>query len=856
MGAVKKTLLQKANEAFKEKRYEQAYDLYMLAIQGSPHLENVVKFNLNMIKSKFGDYREGKPLNIVVINTNYKTKNLHITRAIYSAIKRHENVGVFVYSSYLTVVDECRQVKPDILLCIDGQRINRTIISNASRFSKSTVLWTFDDPYTTRDSLRSQDLFDIVFSNDDASVSLYGVAAYHLPLAAHLNDDFYINLNNSCEKKYDIFFCGTAWPNRVSTLNKLIEARPNLRYKISMPYNQFVPDEPLRNLPASSYIHSLNFSDFIITCKLSKIVLGLHRVFGENPNLQSSTTPGPRVFEVASTGAFQISDKDSGVEKFFDQETEIPTYSDFDELVSQVDYFLNSENVRNNYAKKCMDKVLEKHTYKNRLNDIFSKVKDNKFMAGVALNSLDFNKPKLLYCVHNTINSSSFGGLEIHQDVLSKNIKDRYEVLFLYSIKSPDNTGRRFILTDSEYRELESCKGNYNDYNSYLSDRSVEKWFSVVLKEFNISAVHFFHFINTVPSLCYIAQSQGVPYIVSVHDFFVGCRSFNLINHRDTYCGAEIETSKCDTCLSMKYGIKEGSQTIRRSFYREVLERSACIIYMSPSTKKIVESFYPGLKYHNYSRVHGAPLPMYSPEHYRPSVSKEVKSHNLRVVIPGNLALHKGGIYLIEAVRKMKDENIDFYFWGNMDANIERMLKEVIPDNVFFNGKYKQGGLPYHEYDVSLHLSIWPETYCQTLSEVWAARVVPICTAIGAFSDRVIDGENGVLVDYKKPESLAFALRDFSRNRNKIDLIRSNISDRLFISQSQHAAMYSEAYSHVLESYHFISSKPGFNEDDKDIEGYGLSEIQVLMRGVSWHNESRTHQEDVLIIPNDSNSSR
>lgn len=47
--------------------------------------------------------------------------------------------------------------------------------------------------------------------------------------------------------------------------------------------------------------------------------------------------------------------------------------------------------------------------------------------------------------------------------------------------------------------------------------------------------------------------------------------------------------------------------------------------------------------------------------------------------------------------------------------------------------------------DLALFLSVWPETYSFTLSEVWQAGIVPVATNLGAFQTRIEHGVTGFL---------------------------------------------------------------------------------------------------------------
>lgn len=374
-----------ANNLFRQKKYQQARDIYLELLKKYPELKNVIDFNLRECEKRclqILDKERNSPkegLCIILINTNYQTKNLHITRAIYNALVRHQRVDKVIFADYSSVVNDCRTHGADILLAIDGQKIIPEILYKASRYSKKSVLWTFDDPYTSRDSLAFQGMFDVIFSNDLASAKLYTSKSAHLPLASPLMGDFYMS-NNDTERDdffYDIFFCGTAWPNRIDDLNQLIASRPNLRYKFCMPFNKHLPKKKLTGFPVTSYIFPANFMDVIRVARRSKIVLGLHRSFGENKDMASSNSPGPRVFEIAGMGAFQIVDSICGAGLYYQNHKEIVLYDGFDDLLYQLDCYLQNTTKRKEIAKNAFEKTMTSHTYSNRLDYMFSIIDSN-----------------------------------------------------------------------------------------------------------------------------------------------------------------------------------------------------------------------------------------------------------------------------------------------------------------------------------------------------------------------------------------------------------------------------------------------------------------------------------------------
>ena len=174
----------------------------------------------------------------------------------------------------------------------------------------ASALWVSEDPYDLELNVRNAKLFGHVFTNDSASVDCYGGRALHLPFAA--NPRFHeLPIPDACADArhylYDVLFIGTAWPNRVRFFKKLLKRLPGLKFKLALPANSHLP-RPDLDLPASVYSWRAANSEVSRFANRSRIVLALHRDFAVGGNPAAAATPGPRLFETALAGGFQLVD--------------------------------------------------------------------------------------------------------------------------------------------------------------------------------------------------------------------------------------------------------------------------------------------------------------------------------------------------------------------------------------------------------------------------------------------------------------------------------------------------------------------------------------------------------------------
>ncbi|KAF0811423.1 hypothetical protein IGB42_04122 [Andreprevotia sp. IGB-42] len=129
-----------------------------------------------------------------------------------------------------------------------------------------------------------------------------------------------------------------------------------------------------------------------------------------------------------------------------------------------------------------------------------------------------------------------------------------------------------------------------------------------------------------------------------------------------------------------------------------------------------------------------------------PVPAAHVAGGKLKLVVLGALTEHKG-LKLFEALLPQITAHAEVILLGCGESGAQFANKRgitVIP-------RYKRQALPALlaelAPDAGLLMSIWPETFSYTLSELMCAGIPPIAPAHGAYPERVIDGSNGFLCE-------------------------------------------------------------------------------------------------------------
>lgn len=145
----------------------------------------------------------------------------------------------------------------------------------------------------------------------------------------------------------------------------------------------------------------------------------------------------------------------------------------------------------------------------------------------------------------------------------------------------------------------------------------------------------------------------------------------------------------------------------------------------------------------------------------------------LRLLIPGRLSKHKG-LELLKAALPQLRSMARITLLG-CDRDGMQLLGE---NNVDIIANYDHEALPEliqrYQPDAALLLSVVPETFSYTLSEMWSLGVVPIATELGSFAERISDFETGILIP-PQAEELVQAVRQLYAEPEILNELRAHI---------------------------------------------------------------------------------
>lgn len=352
-------------------------------------------------------------------------------------------------------------------------------------------------------------------------------------------------------------------------------------------------------------------------------------------------------------------------------------------------------------------------------------------------------KPRILYVI-----STHTGGTPKTNQDLMQALGDDIES-FVLDCNSEQLTLQYFV--DDVYTNLAvhtltepitAFPHTSEEYNQLVAE-----W----LLHWSIDLVHIRHLAWHGLGLIATAKILGIAVIKSFHDFYALCPSLKLLDNHNQFCAARCTpgTGKCQIELWPEQSLQElkHRKVIDwRKAFGESLIKCDAFITTNQLTKDIFLEHYPALDNKPFHIIpHGRNFSQLQNLACAPQ-----DGERLRILSPGNMVIAKGLLLLEELANRRPD--IEIHILGQVPANIQ------LPENIIVHGSYPRDQFHHRVAQIRPHcgavLSIWPETWCHTLTELWAAGIPVVGVNMGAVGERINAHNGGWVIEKPCVEAL------------------------------------------------------------------------------------------------------
>ena len=267
-----------------------------------------------------------------------------------------------------------------------------------------------------------------------------------------------------------------------------------------------------------------------------------------------------------------------------------------------------------------------------------------------------------------------------------------------------------------------------------------------ILHDHAIEAVHLRHLAWHGLGLVDVAKSYGLPVLHSFHDFYTLCPTVKLLDEVGEFCGGTCTAGPgpCRVALWPEGSLpdlKHGFVRDWRARFSAVLERCDGFVTTSPTTRAVIERNLPWIAARPFDVVpHGRDIVAEGPA-APAGRTPPAPGETLRVLVLGNINAAKGNLVYRAMAPHAAALGLEFHALGNWQGD------PIDAPGFVHHGPYRRDDLGRWIAELRPHcgmiLSIWPETYCHTLTECWSFGLPVFGFDTGAVGERMAASGGG-----------------------------------------------------------------------------------------------------------------
>jgi len=328
------------------------------------------------------------------------------------------------------------------------------------------------------------------------------------------------------------------------------------------------------------------------------------------------------------------------------------------------------------------------------------------------------------------------------------------------------------------------------DVNTAVEDPAVRSFARQHLANGRYDIVHIVHPMR-MSSFATVAHEQGVPYVMTLTDFWTICPKITL----QTTCGSLCSGPQSgDACAQFCPELNSASVKSRLAAIHAIVRRASMVISPSEIASALVQNEFPDIPITVVP--HGLCLRVFSAQRkqYEPD-------RHITFGYCGGLAPHKGVHLLIEAFRSLNTNTAHLHIYGAAapnERNYAHRLHKLAggDERIVFCGDYsiEDVGRVFQSIDVLVIPSVWYETYSFTLHEAFASQVPIIASDIGVLGEKIKEGLNGLKFPVGDAAALAGKLKLIIETPTLLNSMRAVLKGFSCPLEEEEAYLYERIY--------------------------------------------------------------
>lgn len=372
--------------------------------------------------------------------------------------------------------------------------------------------------------------------------------------------------------------------------------------------------------------------------------------------------------------------------------------------------------------------------------------------------------------ITNTFSSDLIGGSNVYTSAIARELHNRNHEVVVIAANTDKKDSIKFeggvkihyfhpvnITTSSEIgKEPILNQGLWTILDIY-SHHSYIKIIKILEKE-NPDIVHLHTPLDITLSVFDAVKKLNLPLIFTAHDYLLLCRRVILLHKSGEICTDKNINRFCKLyrILTKKIVNNKADVVI---FPSEFIFRLFRDNGFFKKTKKVILPYPIQLNNVNYGTNNAV-----------------INKPNLNILYVGSLTRHKGIQILIEAVKRIKNDNLRLTVVGSgkYKNELENMAN---PDKrIVFYGEISNSDINgcYSKSDVLVVPSVWNEVFGIVILEAFRAGIPVIASRIGGITEVVKDNYNGFLFESGNIDELKQILENLIENTEVLARLVNN----------------------------------------------------------------------------------
>ncbi|MCK5096513.1 MAG: glycosyltransferase, partial [Desulfobacteraceae bacterium] len=315
-----------------------------------------------------------------------------------------------------------------------------------------------------------------------------------------------------------------------------------------------------------------------------------------------------------------------------------------------------------------------------------------------------------------------------------------------------------------------------------------------LLVNLKIDIVHIRHLFKHSFELPNICRLLGLGVVFSFHDFYHVCPSIHLLDQDNKYCNGQCKgTGQCRISTPLLEDLPQLREFLPEWQKAVSSMINVCDTFVTTSefTKKVYVNAYPALKNKQFKVI----------EHGRDFITGLKDCHTIpdnkskvKILITGNIEVHKGSRFIKQLHDQDNNGRIELHFLGTIPKELEGC---GINHGTFERDNFYNEVSKISPSFIGI-FSIWPETFCHTLTEAWACGIPVLAFNIGTVADRVLHHDAGWLLDMEDVKASYDQILDIAEKPFEYERVLSKVKKIRFKTTREMADEYLIEYRKIM----------------------------------------------------------